>query len=659
MTLKQINLNTDRKRILKVLNMQKEIIKAKGPYLYDANGSKYLDFTSQYGVHLFGHNPDFLWNELTKLKHESPPNMIQPLENQASNQLADLLIQITPGDMSHVTLTNSGSETVEVAIKMARSRKKKFKILSTTNSYHGKTLGAVLATGNSSYRDAFHPKDPYFQHIPFNDIDTLEEHLSSNDIAAFIVEPIQGEGGINVPADNYLKSCQELCNKYNTLFIVDEIQTGLGRTGDLFACQQQQVEPDIILLSKSLGGGLVPIGACICNKKAWTVEFGIKHSSTFSNNHISSTIALSTINHLLNNPDILLNVQKNGKYLSEQLRKLTLTYPSVFHQNSGRGLLQGIKVHPWKCEDSYFPFTMNNLGLSVPLISSFLLNQHGILTAPTLTSHHTLRLQPNLLIKQSQIERLICGLNDLGDIISKKQFSKLISTAAQIPLAPHSTKTKHTTPPTLPIKISTEKKLGTFSFFIHPTTEDDLIDGLPSNTLCPLDTDSKNKLQQWMSSLKDIQKDACPVYYLPYLPSKKGGYVDGWLISSFLTPKEMIQLPRKEKLNLLSSYIDHAKAVNADIIGLGAFTSVISRSGTLIEHCDIPITTGNSFTALTCTKSVKLTCNQLDRNLSKSSVAIVGAKGSVGRLAALDISQNCKSLFLIGNPENKNAINEL
>jgi len=247
-------------------------VRGEGNYLYDAEGKRYLDFIAAYGALPFGFNPPEIWGALEEVRDNAWPSFIQPSALEAAGELARRLIELAPPGLKYVTFTNSGAETVEVAIKMARSATGRMGILSTINSFHGKTLGALSATGKEYYQAPFGAPVPGFKSIPYGDLEALQEELENNGsgYAAFIVEPVQGEGGIVVPGAGYLSRAKEICCEHGLLFILDEIQTGLGRTGRLFACEEEGLSPDLLLLAKALGGGLYPIGACLSTAAAYT-----------------------------------------------------------------------------------------------------------------------------------------------------------------------------------------------------------------------------------------------------------------------------------------------------------------------------------------------------------------------------------------------------
>ena len=255
--------------LITLMSMDRDYIKASGVYVWDKDGQRYLDFLGGYGALNLGHNPPEVINEMEKVKEM--PNILKTNLSKMAGALAHNLAKITPGDLQNTFFCNSGAEAVEGAIKTARISTGKTGLISCEGSFHGKTFGALSVTGRTKYQEPFKPLVPGCSRVPFGNLEALEEALAKGDTAAFIVEPIQGEGGVIVPPDGYLKGASELCNKYGALFIVDEIQTGLGRTGYMFACEHEQVQPDIMCLAKSLGGGVMPIGLLLQLKK-----YGIK-----------------------------------------------------------------------------------------------------------------------------------------------------------------------------------------------------------------------------------------------------------------------------------------------------------------------------------------------------------------------------------------------
>ncbi len=650
-------LNLERANLLSLINFNKNIIRAKGSYLYVNKDERYLDFTSQYGAVPFGHNPYFLWQEIISYYSKSSGIMIQPFQSKKSVMLAEELIRLAPGDMKHVTFGCTGAEAVEISFKMAASKTGRTKILSTNNSFHGKTMGAALATGNQYYSEIFYPPHENFSHVPFNDYEQLEKALSTKLFSAFIIEPIQGEGGMVEASKGYLKHCENLCNKYGTLLIVDEIQTGLGRTGTLFSCEKENIKPDILLVAKALSGGIFPISACIANERSWSSEFSKRHSSTFANNDLACSIAFKVLQKITGDRSVLSNINIIGSYLKESLIMLVKDFPGVFKKTSGQGLMQGISLMPWEESESYLICSAGESGYSVPIVSSYLLNEHKIFTVPTLNASDVLRIQPNYMVTKQEVDQLIFALRDVGRLIRNDSFEGIIrSTIGLPPIQSEKNNIRRVLKNNYPSPKGS--KLGTFAFLIHPTSTRDIVESMPNGSIAYTKGEA-NRIVEWSNQLKSINSLASAACHIPAFPSKDSGYIEGWFISCPLLPQELIRLSKLKKMELLQSYIEVAKEKGANVIGLGAYTSIISRSGTSIADCGIPITTGNSYTALTVTNSIRKICDQKDRKLGGQHLAVVGASGSVGRLAALDLGPECARISLIGNIKNKSNTTKL
>ena len=250
-------------RLLAQLEMDKVFVRGEGCYLYDQAGRRYLDFLAQYGALPFGFNNAYIWQAVEQVRNRFEPSFVQPSYLEAAGELAMRLVNVAPPGMMYVTFANSGAEAIEAAIKLCRSRTRRLGVLAASNGFHGKTLGALSATDKMKYQDGFGAPVKGFDYVPFGDLGALERALAGRFYAAFIVEPIQGEGGIIEAPPGYLAQAAEICRKSGVKLVVDEIQTGLGRTGAMFACETEGVAPDVITIAKALGGGLAAIGACL------------------------------------------------------------------------------------------------------------------------------------------------------------------------------------------------------------------------------------------------------------------------------------------------------------------------------------------------------------------------------------------------------------
>ena len=316
----------------------------KGSFLYSTNGKKYLDFVQGIAVNSLGHAHPKLINTINKqskkLWHVS--NAFQIPEGE---MLAKKFAKKTFAD--YVMFQNSGAEATEAAIKVARryfysiGKPKKNRILCIKNSFHGRTIAAIYASGSKKMTEGFGPKVGGFDHFEFGNQKSLISKITKN-TAAIMVEPIMGEGGIKVIPDWFLKNLRRICNKKNILLILDEVQCGIGRSGDFFAFEKSKVKPDIVPIAKGIGGGF-PIGAVLMNKKAASGMIFGTHGSTFGGNPLAMSVGNSVMD-IIHNKKFLNNVKKISKYFLTNLNKIKEKYPKVINEIRGRGLLIGIQL---------------------------------------------------------------------------------------------------------------------------------------------------------------------------------------------------------------------------------------------------------------------------------------------------------------------------
>ncbi len=405
--------------MLSLLGFDKSFTRAEGMKVWDSEGSTYLDFLGGYGALNLGHNPPKIYEAIDKVQHF--PNILQVSMNGIAAALAKNLAIITPGDLQYTFFSNSGAESVECAIKMARAATGKSKIIYCQNSFHGKTMGALSVTGREKYRTIFKPLLNDTEAIEFDNIEKLESALKSRDCAAFILEPIQGEGGINVPHDGYLRAVRDLCNHYDTLLIADEVQTGFGRTGKLFACEHEDMVPDIMCMAKSLGGGVMPIGATITNKNVWKKAFGtmekcLLHTSTFGGNTLAAASGIAAVEEIFN-LNLCEQADEKGKYFLLKLKNLQKMYP-IIREVRGRGLMLGLDFD----DKNKVLKKVSNEYLGA-LVAGELLNKYKIITAYTLNNPNVIRLEPPLIVNKEEIDYV---LNSLENILKyNKSFISL------------------------------------------------------------------------------------------------------------------------------------------------------------------------------------------------------------------------------------------
>jgi len=656
-------LNPERRFLLQHIGFDKRIVGARGHYYIDEHGQQYLDFLAQYGAVPFGHNAPAVWDCIRQHGEQAHAALTQPLMSPVAETLAARLVQLAPGGMRHCTFVNSGAEAVEAALKLARARTGRRHIVSTVRGFHGKTLGALSATDNPMYREPFLLDTTCFDRIPFDDLAALETRLQAGDVAAFIVEPVQGEGGMRVPAAGYLAAAQALCRQHGTLFILDEIQTGLGRTGTLFAGSAEPgLSPDMVLVAKALGGGIVPIGAMLCTSAAWCEAFGFFHSSTFANNGFTCAVANRVLDVLLaDDQAVVHHARALGELLQAGLDALVARHPRAFVQRTGRGLMQALVMAPWVGECSYFTAHASRKGYAVPLLAGYLLGVHHIVTAPVFNQNATLRLEPPLTIEPHEVQRLLDALEAAARLIEDEDYTGLlryVSEPAGVRLPAQAPIRRVVHEPTWTAPRAWEKRRGSFAFLIHPTDDDVLYATLPAE-FAQLDPTRKASWRAWMATWFKRMHEPEAVYHLPALRSRQGGYVEGWLIAAPLTPLQMMRLRKEEKAALLAAYTDVARELGVDITGLGAFTSVIARGGADLQGCGLNLTTGNSLTGIASVESLRHVVGAQGRAFEDETVAVIGAAGSIGRLAALHTGRYGRRLVLLGNPSNPAAADSL
>ncbi len=316
------------------------LVKGKGTRIWDIEGQEFLDFFPGWGVSGLGHcHP----NVVKAIKEQAEILLHVPnnYNNILQAKLAKLLVNSS--FKSKVFFANSGAEANEAAIKLAKkwgSNKGKYEIVCMLDSFHGRTLAAITATGQHKYKKGFKPLVPGFKHIPFNDISALKEAINRK-TCAVMLELIQGEGGINVATEEFIKAVRKLCNKQKILLIIDEVQTGIGRTGKMFAYQHYGIEPDIMTLAKALGGGM-PIGAMIAKDRISSVLGPATHASTFGGSPIVCAASIAVL-ETIKKEKLLINSNKMGAYLYDKLVCLKEKYP-VIKKIKGKNLMLGLEL---------------------------------------------------------------------------------------------------------------------------------------------------------------------------------------------------------------------------------------------------------------------------------------------------------------------------
>ncbi|HTY65443.1 MAG TPA: aspartate aminotransferase family protein [Alphaproteobacteria bacterium] len=343
-------LNGQLVRVLRTIGFDRQYVSGQGAHLYDADGNRYLDLLSGFGVFGIGRNHPTVKDALAQVLAADLPNLVQLDVSVLSGLLAERLLKLMPG-LDKMFFCSSGAEAVEAALKFARFATGRQRIVYCEHAFHGLTYGALSVNGDDEFRSGFEPMIPDCRAVPFNDLAALEAALANRDVAAFIVEPIQGKG-VNLPADDYLPEAARLCRKYGTLFVADEVQTGMGRTGRFLALEHWNVEADMVLLAKALSGGHVPVGAV--GLKRWIfdrvfdrMDRAVVHGSTFSKTDLAMAAGLATLS-VIEDERLIERARLRGAELLADFEEIQARHEMLIDVR-GKGLMIGLE---FGCPDS-------------------------------------------------------------------------------------------------------------------------------------------------------------------------------------------------------------------------------------------------------------------------------------------------------------------
>ena len=373
-----------------------EITHGSGVHLWDREGKRYLDFTSNYGVAITGHcHPAVV--EAVKKQAEKLLSCHGTYYNEARSCFLEKMLQVAPRGLDKAFLSNSGSESVEFALKLARKSSGKTGVVSMMGGFHGKTMGSLSATWNKKYREPFMPLVPGFKHVPYGNLERLADGVDG-DTGAIIVEPIQGESGINVPPEGYLKGVRELCDDRGVLMILDEIQTGMGRTGNWFDCQREGVVPDILCVSKAVASGL-PMGVTLAREEVMSALKMGEHSSTFGGGPLACAAGAATLD-VLREEHLPKKAAWSGEYLLRGLGELE-SCDRIVREVRGRGLMIGIELR----------FDVLNVILETLKMGVLVLD----------AGRNVVRLLPPLIVEREHLDQV---LEVLGSVLGEEQAAR-------------------------------------------------------------------------------------------------------------------------------------------------------------------------------------------------------------------------------------------
>src|SRR5215475_11155299 len=401
-------------RVLRTIGFDRTWARAEGAYLYDADGTRYLDLLGGFGMYGVGRNNPRVRSALVEALELETPGMLAMGTTLLPGLLAESLIGTAGGRIERCLFTSSGTESVEAAIKLGRAATGRTRVLSAEHGFHGLTLGSLSANGNEEFTARFQPLLPGFEQVPFGDLDALESRLRHEDVALFLVEPLQGKG-IHLPPDGYLEGVQELCRRYGTLFCVDEVMTGFGRTGRMFAFQHWGLEPDLVTAAKSLSGGYVPVGALLMARSVHEAVFdsmphAMSHGSTFAPNELAMAAGLATLHELREQRLVEQSARLGGRLLEltrplvdefevvREVRGLGLAWAIEFGEPQGGGRM------------TYRMIERAQRGLFAQLVVVPLFTDHRILSQVAGHDMAVLRILPPLVLSDADIEEFADAL---------------------------------------------------------------------------------------------------------------------------------------------------------------------------------------------------------------------------------------------------------
>ena len=408
--------------LLNLLGMNAGYERCQGCELFTSDGRIILDFLSGYCVHNAGHNHPYIVQTLKDELDKCGPAMLQSHVPEIAGDLARRLCQLAGSGLEKVYFGSSGSEGVEAAIKFSRATTGRAGIAFTKSSFHGLTAGALSLMNDPFWREGFGPLLADAHGVPYGDIAALEAALATKKYAAFIVEPLQAEGGINVPPRAYLQMAQELCRRTETLFVLDEVQTGMFRTGTFLAAHQFDLQPDMVVLAKALSGGLMPVSAVLFNNKIYhavysSLKRSIVHTSTFSENSLSMRAGLATLD-VLEGEKLGPRALRLGEMFREKLRHALADFEMV-KDVRGMGLLNGIEFAPPKklaIRAMYEAFHAIHPAMFGQVMVMRMYREKGFLTQICGNNFMVLKAAPPLVVNEEQLEKFVAAIRDVVEL---------------------------------------------------------------------------------------------------------------------------------------------------------------------------------------------------------------------------------------------------
>lgn len=612
--------------LLEAIGLNAIYERAEGDFLWCRRGSQLvavLDLVGGYGANLFGHNhPELVSVACHHFKQKTPIHAQASCRVGATRLAEELCRRL--GDYV-VTFTNSGAETVEAAIKHAVMERQRSLFLAVKEAFHGKSLGAIQLTW--SYREPFAGLGPRVRFLdPLDPVSWKEAEAEIENVAAIFIEPISGEGGIKLLPEPFIEWLTMISSRFDIPLVVDEIQSGMGRTGSFLASTALGITPDYLCLSKSLGGGLAKIGALLVKRDRFVEEFSIKHTSTFAEDDLSCYIALEALK-ILDRDAIPARCASSGEFLLSELEALRLKFPEQIKEVRGKGLMLGLELHEPLDSRSHILRMISKQKHLGYMAAAYLLNVHDIRIAPTLSNPFTLRIEPSAYIEMADLRRFIraiemlCQALKAGDTVHLMGFQAGLKERAIVDYSA-SPRPYKKEPPRTPRRVA---------FLGHLLLDEHA--ALMEPWLSVLETED---LQAYLDKMSKLGEPL--IIDQINVRSRTGEEVHLSFIGLLLTARQIVNAMQSHDYRWIMEKIETATQMSRDegcqVIGFGGYTSIISGNCNRIKTSGIRKTTGNSLTVGMGVEAMKRAAQDMGFELSQARLAVVGATGNIASIYA-------------------------
>lgn len=639
-------INPDLVKLLKSGGLYTMPVTGNDSLLLSNGGQGILDMVPGLGAAPLGHGPNSVTETVANVLQQDVPNLVQPVFPQLARMLASRLKGLAPMDVDRVYFATTGSESIEIALNTARLATDKLRVISTVNAYHGKSAGALSVTYTEEDNLFSQLSGTIF--VPFGDSGAMAESLDAegDTVAAVILEPIQGLGGVHVADPAYFQAARELCTQHGALLIFDETLTGIGRTGHLFATEWTGVAPDIILLGKALGGGVIPISACLLGHKARVKTLHFQHMST----HVGSLYSVSAANAMLevllnDNQSMLRHVSQLGNEIEQIHARLKFRFPDLIKDVRGMGLLHGIEFVPSTKIKSGGHGAVLALARAMDqlpqLIAGNMLSS-GVRVAPAPNAKNVLMICPSYTLEASQLEHYETALTNCLEAIDQRDTPRVVKHLSGVADFVDVVPTGGEEAEVEPIGEIGEDE-GRFAFILHWLEADDIQMLDPALRCLP-----RRAREELAEKLGDVGGPS--VLSQVRVRGKDGSTAVGDFIAIPCSAAQLMSMDPSEAADRVQEAVELGVKRGAKIVGLGGFTSIVTRAGATIDPMGAALTTGNGFTIEAALMAADYGCTILGRDQTKITAAIVGAAGSIGSGLIQILVGRVNRLYLFVNP---------